>query len=137
MKKELKTVPPAYIYAVWDTIEPMLEKGLARSGGEYSAAHLKVWLLQGQQTLLITLIDDVITGALTVEFNNFPNDRVAFISCIGGRAMADKELWAQFEAWAKQNGATCVRGAAFESVARLWRKSFGFENRYITVEKKL
>jgi hypothetical protein len=30
-----------------------------------------------------------------------------------------------------------VRGAAFESVARLWKKAFGVEQRYVIVEKKL
>jgi len=40
-------------------------------------------------------------------------------------------------AYAKQNGATAVRGSARESVARLWRQKYGFESIYITVEKRL
>jgi hypothetical protein len=30
-----------------------------------------------------------------------------------------------------------IRGAAHETVARLWRRKFGVQSRYIIVEKKL
>jgi hypothetical protein len=51
--------------------------------------------------------------------------------------MTSPDLWAQFENTLRQLGATTIRGGAHESVARLWRKLFKFEQRYIVVEKKL
>jgi hypothetical protein len=138
MSKRIEIVPPQFIYHVWDQVGPLLEKGLARSGGEYNAEHLKVYLTQGSQTLVVIIDDEQkIHGAVSVQFHNFPNAREAFITSVGGKALANKELWMQFEDCMRHNGATMIRGAAFESVARLWHKAFGTETRYVIVEKKL
>lgn len=136
--KRVEVVPANYVYHVWDKVEPYITKGLAKSGGEYTAEHIKMYLVKGQQALVI-IIDDTneIHGAVTLEFTNFPNDRVAFVTSVGGKFITDKDLWAQFENWLRQTGATVVRGAAYESVARLWRKAFGTETRYVIVEKRL
>jgi hypothetical protein len=136
--KRVEIVPSQYVYHLWDQVGPLLEKGLLRSGGEYTAEHLKVYLTQGSQ-MLVVIIDDAqkVHGAVSVQFTNYPNAREAFITSVGGKALVDKDLWAQFENCLRQNGATLIRGAAFESVARLWHKAFGTETRYVIVEKKL
>lgn len=126
-----------YIHKVWDDAAPFLEKAMHHSGGEYSLEQLKVFLVQGSQTLLIAVDDEEIKGAATVEFINYPNERVAFITAIGGKMIASKEVWDQFEGWLHEQGATSARGCAHESVARLWRRAFGFDQRYVMVEKKL
>lgn len=136
--KRVEIVPPQFVYHLWDQVEPLLEKGLGRSGGEYSVEHLKVYLTQGTQMLVVIIDEDnKVHGAVSVLFTNYPNERVAFITSVGGRALTDKDLWAQFENCVRQNGATLIRGAAFDSVARLWHKAFGTETRYVIVEKKL
>lgn len=134
---QVQHIDPRYIHQVWYLVEPFLAKGLVRSGGEYNTDHLKVYLVSGAQCLLAAIEDGNIVGASSVEFINYPNERVAFVTSIGGKMIANKEVWDQFEAWCKINGATMVRGAAFESVARLWKKAFGVEQRYVIVEKKL
>lgn len=114
----------------------MLDKAMAHSGGEYDIHQLKVLLAKGLQTLCVGCDEDMnIKCALTIEWINYPNDRVAFITAIGGRT--SKEGFAQFEQWVRDNGGTKIQGAAFEAVARLWKKAYGFENRYIIVEKKV
>ena len=123
-------VEPSQLHTVWDKVSPYLEKAMEHSGGEYNLDQLKVFLSQGLQALIV-FIDNAnsnIIGAVTVEFINYPNERVAFVTSVGGKALASRDLWDQFEAWCKQNGATMVRGAAFESVARLWKKAFGVES---------
>ena len=136
--KRLEVVSPNHIYHVWDKVEKYLEGGLSKSGGEYNVHHLKQYLTSGQQTLLIIIDDEQkIHGAIAIEFTNFPNDRVAYITSIGGRHMTSPDLWAQCENTLRQLGATTIRGGAHECVARLWRKLFKFEQRYIIVEKKL
>ena len=136
--KRLEVVSPNHIYHVWDKVKDYLASGLELSGGEYNVDHLKLYLTSGQQTLLIIIDgEQKIHGAIAIEFTNFPNDRVAYITSIGGRHMTSPDLWAQFENTLRQLGATTIRGGAHESVARLWRKLFKFEQRYIVVEKKL
>ena len=78
-----------------------------------------------------------IHGAFTVEITNFPNERIAFTTSVGGKGITEQGLWNQYEQWLKNNGVTMIRGAAHETVARLWRRKFGVQSRYIIVEKKL
>jgi hypothetical protein len=134
---QVQYINPMYVHQVWHLVEPFLAKGLVRSGGEYTVDQLKVYLASGEQQLLIATEDGQINGAATVQFINYPNERVAFITSVGGKMIANQDVWTQFEVWCKQSGATMVRGAAFESVARLWKKAFGVEQRYVIVEKKL
>jgi hypothetical protein len=132
----IQVVPEQYVYHVWDKVDKYLAKGLQRSGGEYTADQLKVYLTQGINTLIMILNDEgEIKGALTIQWKNFPNDRVAFITAIGGATYP--EAWEMFLDWLRQNGCTAIRGAAFESVARLWKQKYGFESRYVMVEKRL
>jgi hypothetical protein len=135
--KELQVVPTAYIQQVWATVEKYLADGLVQSGGEYNVDQLKVFLTQGSQVLLIVTNADKIIGAFSIVFENYPNDRIAFITSVGGRMIADKALWPKFEDWCRSQGATKIRGAAFESVAELWRRQFDVQTRYVIVEKSL
>lgn len=134
---QVQYINPMYVHQVWHLVEPFLAKGLVRSGGEYTVDQLKVYLASGEQQLLVATEDGQINGAAAVQFINYPNERVAFITSVGGKMIANQDVWTQFETWCKQSGATMVRGAAFESVARLWKKAFGVEQRYVIVEKKL
>lgn len=134
---KVQYVEPQHIHTVWPIVEPMLDKALQYSGNEYNVHQLKVFIVQGIHHLLVVVDKNGIKGAITVEFMNYPNERVAFVTAIGGKMISTKEGWSQFENWLKLNGATLVRGIARESVARLWRKAFQFEPRCIMVEKRL
>ena len=132
----LYTIPAHQVQQNWSKVENMLDTAMAHSGGEYKLDHLKVMLTQGKQTLLVAADEDMnIKCALTVEWINYPNDRIAFITAIGGKTC--RNAVDQFCIWARDNGGTKIQGAAFEAVARLWKRAYGFENRYIIVERKL
>lgn len=133
----LRPVDPRYIAQLWPQIGPMLDKALQTGAGEYNADQLKVMLVNGQQVLLVVEHEDKVRGAFSIVFENYPNDRIAFVTAVGGRAMCDQQAWGQLEHWARLQGCTKVRGAAYESVARLWRQKFGVQSRYLIVEKSL
>lgn len=135
--KELQVVPTNFVQQTWSKVEKYLAEGLLQSGGEYNVDQLKVYLVQGSQALLVVVNEDKIIGAFSVEFINFPNDRIAFITSVGGRMIADKALWPKFEDWCRSQGATKIRGAAYESVAELWRRQFDVQTKYVIVEKSL
>jgi len=129
-------VPTEHIQQTWDKVEIMLDRAMAHSGGEYDLDQLKVLLTQGRQVLCVGAEEDlIIKCAMTIEWINYPNDRVAFITAIGGKT--DKQGFGEFEQWVKANGGTKIQGAAFEAVARLWKRAYGFKNRYIIVEKQI
>ena len=132
----LRIVPSTHIQQAWGEAEHMLESAIVHSAGEYNLDQLKVMLVEGRQVLLV-LVDEEsnIQTAFTVEWINYPNDRVAFLTAIGGKT--DLNAFNQFKDWVKASGGTKIQGAAFESVARLWKRKLGFENRYIIVEYAL
>jgi hypothetical protein len=80
--------------------------------------------------------ENKIHGAATVSFSNYPMNRVAFITLIGGKLIANQDTFEQFKTVLKQRGATKVQGYGRESIVRLWRR-LGFEPRTTLVEVQL
>ena len=135
---KLEQINPIFVCKLWSQIGPMLAKALEHSAGEYNIDQLKFMLVRGEQILMVLSDEnDQIHGAFCVVFQNYPNDRIVFVTAVGGRRIATAENWIQLEEWCRVNGATKIRGAAYESVARLWFQKFGVEQRYIMVEKAL
>jgi hypothetical protein len=135
---QVQVVPSIYIHKVWDHVERYIDNAMFHSGGEISSEHIKQYLVQGSQTLLIAVDENnIIHGCTVIEWNNYPNERIAFVIAIGGRMIINKELWHQLERWAIDNGATMIRGAVRPSMMRLLSKHFDFKQRYIVAEKKL
>jgi hypothetical protein len=135
---QVQIVSPDYVYQVWDKVEPYITEALKKSSGEYNTDQLKVLVTQGQQIMLVATSEtNGIHGVCTLEFVNYPNDRIAYVTCFGGVDVATAEVWSQFEIWLKNSGATKFRAATFESAARLYNKAFGTTSKYILVEKTL
>lgn len=134
---QIEQIHPNFVQKLWPVVGPMLERALVHSGGEYSAEHLRMMLVRNEQVLLVAVSDEKPIGAATVEFANFPNDRIAFITAIGGRMIAKQESFEQLKEWCRLNGCTKIRGAANEAVARLWKQRFDMKERYRIVEAEL
>jgi hypothetical protein len=134
----VQTVPVQLVNQVWSKVEPFIKSAEEKFGGsEYTTEQIKVYLVTGQMMLLVATDENVeIHGAATVSFINYPNDRVAFVTSIGGKLVTSPETFAQMAELFKKNGATKIQGMAKEAVARLWKR-FGFEEKAILVEVKL
>jgi len=138
MAYKVQPVPTQLGKQIWSKVEPFIKSAEEKFGGsEYTTEQLKVYLVTGQMMLLVATDDNSeIHGAATVSFINYPNDRVAFVTSIGGKLVTSPETFAQMSEVFKANGATKIQGAAKEAVARLWKR-FGFEEKAILVEVKL
>lgn len=134
MKIEL--VPLEWVNRVWPAVEKHLASALDWSGGDYSIEHARTLVTTGQWLLLVATEAGEICGAATLSMFNRPTDRVAFITALGGPGVSSPETFAQLKAVAASQGATCIEGAARESIARLWRR-YGFEEKYRIVGAKL
>ena len=136
MKLTIKKVPIEYVVQTWPYVRGFLEEA-AKHCVDYTAEQLKVYLTMGAQELLVaTDEENKIHGAATIEFINYPKERVAFVTAMGGRLITGPDTYKQFEDWMRSRGATKCRGASRESAARLWER-FGFKPRYIIVEADL
>ena len=130
---QVQQVPIQYVHAAWPKVEQFICSALEYSQGEYTVEQAKVYVANGQWVLFVVLNNEgEIIGAICVQFNNMPNDRVAFVVAIGGKLISNQDTWEQFTSLLKANGATYVEGAARESIARLWTR-YGFEEKYRVV----
>ena len=133
---KIQHVPTDYINQVWPRVADYIAAALEYQT-DYSLEHVKVYLSSGQWILVIAISDDqFIHGASVINFNNRPNDRVAFVIAMGGKLITSQETFLQFKDLLKVFGATYIEGASRETAARLWLK-YGLEEKYRIVGAKL
>jgi hypothetical protein len=138
MNLKIVPVPTQYVTQMWAQAEPFIKSAEEKFGGaEYTSEQIKVYLTLGQWMLLVAVDEnEVMHGAATVSFINYPNDRVAYVTAIGGKLVSNPDTFKQMSDIFKANGATKIQGVAKEAIARLWQR-FGFEEKAILVECKL
>lgn len=127
----------AYLHQHWEEIAKYLQLALDLSGvEEFNLDQLKVFVVNGTWTLFVVVDDGKLCGAVVVSFANYPNDRIAYVTAIGGKFISSKETFTKFKDALKGMGATKIQGGARESVARLWNR-LGFKHKQILVEYKI
>jgi hypothetical protein len=133
----IKTVGQQYISQTWDLIEKYIVESQQYGGGDYSSEHVKVYLTSGQWVLIVAVDEqNVIHGAMTITFNNYPNHRVAFITATGGKGIITKNSLQQLREILKSFGATKIRAAVRPSMERLLHR-VGFYKRYTIAETQI
>lgn len=125
----IERVDPMHVHHVWPVVEGFIASALDHSKGDYTLDQVKTLVAMGNWTLLVAVDDNGVQGAATVDFFNRPNDRVAFVTSIGGRLVSSPDSVEQLKNLLGSLGATCIEGAARESIARLWSR-YGFEEKY-------
>jgi len=134
----VQIVVPNNIYSVWEDIKEYLNASINVSTHDCTIEQLKMLLIRGEQTLLVSVNNDSkINGAMTVEFINYPNNRVMHITALGGNGIVNDETFSQVEAWAKMQGATKASAWAQEAQARLYKIKSNFNTVRYVVEKDL
>ena len=132
----IQRVDVGHVHQVWPLVETYLASALEHAKDDYTLESAKVLLATGQWVLVVAVNEEGVHGAATVSFTSRPHDRIAFITLIGGKLISNDETFAQFKDLLKLLGATCIEGAARESIARLWSR-YGFEEKYRIVGVKL
>lgn len=134
----VQIVAPNNVYSVWEDVKEYLNASINVSGGDYTLDQLKLILIRGEQTLLVSTDEKgILNGAMTVEFSNRPNSRVMFITALGGHGIVNKDTFDQVENWARMQGATKVSAWAQEAQARLYKIKSNFNTVRMVVEKDL
>lgn len=140
MSLTVRPVESTHTAQVWPQVEGFIREAF-ELGMEappetwsYSVEHVQAFLASNQWLLLVAIDEQgVIHGAATVSFINFPRHRIAFITAIGGKLIANRDTFAQLKAVLKRYGATKIQGYGRESIVRLWKR-FGFEPRTTLME---
>jgi|TARA_R110001583_G_scaffold17604_2_gene70991 hypothetical protein len=130
-------VRPDQLYGLWDDVKDFLDASVKVGSGDYTLEQLKGLLASNAQTLLIVVKEDKIIGAITIEFINYPNDRVMFITNCGGKNIVNAETFNQIEEWGRSQGATKARSYAKDSQSKLYLQKLGCNIMNHVMEKKL
>ena len=134
---EIKHVPVEFVAQTWPRVEHFISSADKFSNGDYTVDQIKVYLAKNMWTLLVAINDaGEIQGAATVTFQNYPNDRIAFITTMGGSMMVNEEVLESLKRILQGFGATKIQGAMRPSMVRLSEK-IGFVARYAIVELKI
>jgi hypothetical protein len=134
----VQIVAPNNVYHVWEDIKEYLNASINVSGGDFTLDQLKLLLVRGEQSLLVSINESKkINGAMTVEFINNANARTMFITALGGTGIVNDETFSQVETWAKMQGATKASAWAQEAQARLYKLKANFNTVRMVVEKDL
>jgi hypothetical protein len=130
-------VPVEFVAQTWPLVEAHIAAAEKFGGDDYSVDQIKVYLAKNLWTLLVAVDDNnQIQGAATVSFSNYPNDRVAFITTMGGNLITSDDMMEKLKVVLKGFGATKIQGAVRPVMAR-FAKKFGFVERYAIVEVKI
>lgn len=125
-------VPLELVNQVWPKVVKYIDDAVIQQSGEpdFTLDQVRTYVTSGTWMLAVVVdAEGAINGAMTINFFNRPNDRVAFITYIGGKHIVSKESFDQLATLCKSFGATKIEGAVNEAVARLWRR-FGFTEKY-------
>ena len=134
----VQIVAPNNVYHVWEDIKEYLNASINVSGGDFTLDQLKLLLVRGEQSLLVSVDEKgALNGAMTVEFINNANARTMFITALGGNGIVNDETFSQVETWAKMQGATKASAWAQETQARLYKIKANFNTIRYVVEKDL
>lgn len=120
----LTLIPHTHVDLVWGQVAPLIERSCAdkASGGEWTVDQVRMAVVEKAKHLIVSLEDDIVTAAATVEFVNYPNKRVAYLGSLGGRDIVSVEVFEKIKGWCREMGASELRAYAKEAQARLYAK---------------
>ena len=131
-----RSVAPQFVAQLWPQVEPLIAKAEKHGGGDYNMDQIRMYLNLGMWWLVVVTKEEQIVGAVTGNFMSYPNDRVAFITTMGGEEMCNDDALNQLRQILKSQGATKIQAACRESMVRLVQK-IGFVSRYTVVETNI
>ena len=96
MDLKIQPVGIDYVAQTWPFVETYLKEALEKGepvpewSDNYDLSHVQGFLASGLWTLLVATDDsNQVHGAATVSFANYPKNRVAFITLIGGKLISN------------------------------------------------
>lgn len=124
----LYQIRPNELPQVWPIAAPLLQKAIDLDPDlitidqvEYSVRTGKTFLLVWQDP------DEGITGAVTVEFIDYPRERVAHVNLMGGKGIVRDYVFDDAKQWMRLQGATKAQCWAKGTLVQMYEK-MGMEN---------
>lgn len=133
----LRQVQPNQLPQVWAIAAPLLQKAIDLDPEVITIEQVEYAVRTGRTFLLVWDEPDVgITGAVTVDFIDYPRERVAHVNLMGGKSIVRQHVFDEAKNWMRSYGATKAQCWANGSLVQMYEK-MGLENTHQVMRVKL
>jgi hypothetical protein len=133
----LYQITPSQLPQVWPIAAALLQKAIDLEPEMITIEQVEYAVRTGRTFLLVWDEPDVgITGAVTVDFIDFPRERVAHVNLMGGKGIVRDHVFEAAKDWMRSFGATKAQCWARGSLVQMYEK-MGLENTHQVMRVKL
>lgn len=133
----LYQIRPNELPRVWPIAAPLLQKAIDLEPEALTIEQVEYQVRTGRIFLLVWDEPDVgITGAVTVEFIDYPRERVAHVNLMGGKGIVRDHVFEEAKNWMRTFGATKAQCWARGTLVQMYEK-MGMENTHQVMRIKL
>jgi hypothetical protein len=124
----LYQIRPNELPQVWPIAAPMLQKAIDLDPDLITIDQVEYFVRTGKTFLLVWQDpEEGITGAVTVEFIDYPRERVAHVNLMGGKGIVRDHVFDDAKQWMRLQGATKAQCWAKGTLVQMYEK-MGMEN---------
>jgi len=133
----LHYVSPVQLPTVWPIAAPLLQKAIDLDPSMVTIEQVEYAVRTGRTFLLVWEdLDEGITGAVTLEFIDYPRERVAHVDLMGGKGIVRDHVFEEAKQWMRSMGATKAQCWAKGTLVQMYEK-MGMENTHQVMRVKL
>ena len=133
----LYQIRPNELPQVWPIAAPLLQKAIDLEPEMITIEQVEYLVRTGKTFLLVWEEPNVgITGAVTVDFMDFPRERIAHVNLMGGKGIVRDHVFEEAKQWMRTYGATKAQCWARGTLVQMYEK-MGFENTHQVMRIKL
>ena len=126
----LYQIRPNELPQVWPVAAPLLQKAIDIDPNEVTLEQVEYAVRTGKTFLLIwEEPGEGITGAVTVDFIDYPRRRVAHVNLMGGKGIVRDHVFEEAKQWMRSFGATTAQCWCKETLMRMYEK-MGMQSAY-------
>jgi len=133
----LYQIRPNELPQVWPIAAPLLQKAIDLEPEALTIEQVEYQVRTGRIFLLVwEEPDEGITGAVTVEFIDYPRERIAHVNLMGGKGIVREHVFEEAKTWMRTFGATKAQCWARGTLVQMYEK-MGLENTHQVMRIKL
>lgn len=124
----LYQINPNQLPEVWPVAAPLLQKAIDLDPSSITIEQVEFAVRTGRTFLIVWEEPDIgITGAATVEFVDFPRERIAHVNLMGGKSIVRHHVFEEAKKWMRAYGAVKAQCWARGTLVQMYEK-MGMEN---------
>ena len=133
----LYQIQPNQLPRVWPIAAPLLQKAIDLEPEALTIEQVEYQIRTGRIFLLVwDEPDEGITGAVTVEFIDYPRERIAHVNLMGGKGIVRQHVFDEAKNWMRGFGATKAQCWARGTLVQMYEK-MGLQNTHQVMRIKL